>query len=132
MNFAKKSLSVLLFVAAAALAGSAQDINARFKLESPTRFGSTILPAGTYRILRVSYTQPVVTLTPLSGGVGSVMLVARVKEYNTPCARTSLYAVREDGQWTATSICLSESATTLSFGSAPKSAPVTTAALAGK
>ena len=131
MNFAKKSLLVLVFVAAAALAGSAQEINARFKLQNPTRFGNTVLPAGTYKFLSVSPSSAVVMATPESGVGEGVLLVSRVKEYNTPCAETSLHAVREGGQWTATSICLAESSTTLTFGDSPINAPVTTAALAG-
>ena len=128
----KKTLLVLLFVAAAALAASAQDINARFKLQSPTRFGSTVLPAGTYRFLTVSQGSAVVTVSPADGGGESILLVLRVREYNTPCAQTSLHTAREGGQWTATSICVAESSTTLSFGESPKVAPLTTAALAGK
>jgi len=131
MNFAKKALLVLVFVAAVALAGSAQEINARFRLQNPTRFGNAVLPAGTYQLLSVSHGSMVVTLTPVGASGESILLVPRLKAYNTRCDETSLHTVLEGGQWTASSICLSESSTTLSFGSVPKSAPVTTAALAG-
>ena len=127
----KKTLLVMLFVAAVALAGSAQEINARFKLQNPTRFGNTIVPAGTYKFLSVSQGSGVVVVTPESGVGERVLLVSRLKEYNTPCAETSLHATRRGGQWTATSICVAESSTTLTFGDSPNTAPITTAALAG-
>lgn len=131
MTFVKKMTLTFSFVAATVLAGSAQEITAKFTLQHPTSFGSKILPAGDYRMQTLNQGTLLALITSMDSQKESVVLVPKSREYTAACTRSSLQTIAKNGQWTATSICLADTGLTLYFSEPAMKQPVSSAALAG-
>jgi hypothetical protein len=130
MTFARKMALVLGFVATSFLASSAQEINARFTLEHPTKFDGKILPAGTYRLQTINRGKLLAVITSMSATNDGLMTVPKSFDYTSGCAKSSLRTALQSGEWTATSVCLSDSALTLYFeDQSRRQQPVKSAAL---
>jgi hypothetical protein len=130
MTFAKKMTLTFLFLATSFVAGAAQETTGRFTLAHPTSFAGTKLPAGSYRLQAINRGTLLTLITSTDGQSTALMVVPTSHDYDTPCEKSSLRMKTEGGEWSATSICLSDSAMTIYFGDRSKRAEVT-AALAG-
>lgn len=132
MTFARKMTLVFGFVATSFLAGTAQEVNARFSLQHPTSFGGKVLPAGNYRLQTVNRGKLLAVITSMDGTNDGLMAVPESLDYTSGCAKSSLRTALQSGEWSATSLCLADSALTLYFGDRPKrQQPLKSAALTG-
>jgi hypothetical protein len=130
MTFAKNMTLTFVFLATSFVAGSAQENAARFTLQHATSFDGKVLPAGSYRLEAINRGTLLTLITSTDKQSNALLIVPKTHDYDTPCAKSTLQVVSKDGQWSATSVCLAESAMTLYFSDHPKRAAVTAAALA--
>ncbi len=127
MTFAKKMTITFLFLATSFVAASAQETTGRFTLPHAANFSGTVLPAGSYRLQAINRGTLLTLITSADGNGQAVMVVPTSHDYDTPCEKSSLRMKTEGGEWSATSICLADSAMTLYFSDRPKRAAVTAA-----
>jgi hypothetical protein len=127
MTFAKKITMLLVIVASFVVAGSAQEVSARFTLAHPTSLGATVLPPGSYQLKTIDQVTLVSLITPVDGGRGAHLVIPMSRDY-TGCEKSNLRAKLENGQWKVSSVCIAESSLTLYFADQPAK-PAVAAAL---
>jgi hypothetical protein len=116
-------LGALAFTAVCGMAGrtAAQDlVKATFTLNSETRFGSTVLPAGQYTLLvePISQLRPVgspvaITVRPENGSAPFVSILATAAQEG--CNRDQLKLLAVGTGYVAQSMCLEKQGLTLRF-----------------
>lgn len=114
-----KQIAFAFVLAVAACAGaSAQDVAGRVNVTHNTRWGTAILPAGSYLVSVHSGPVPYVTVTSTDRNSMSIMAVAQYVESAT-CKSSSLEMEQTTAGWNVRSLCF-ESQVSVYFGPAEK------------
>jgi len=107
-----------LLLATTSLVASAQEPSGKFTVKHETRWGSAILPAGTYSVAIHSGPVPYVLVTSEDRTTTSIMAVARYME-SAQCKSSSVELEQTDGNWSVRSLCF-ESSVAVYFGPSQK------------
>ena len=99
---------------ATTLVASAQEPSGKFTVAHETRWGSAILPAGTYSVAIHTGPVPYVLVTSEDRATTSIMAVARYME-SAQCKSSSVELEQTDGNWSVRSLCF-ESSVAVYFG----------------
>ena len=118
MKLARHIASFFLLLAATSLVASAQEPSGKFTVKHETRWGSAILPAGTYSVAIHSGPVPYVLVTSEDRTTTSIMAVARYME-SAQCKSSSVELEQTDGNWSVRSLCF-ESSVAVYFGPSQK------------
>ena len=113
MKFVKQTAFAFLLIVAACAGASAQDVSGRVNVTHNTRWGTAILPAGSYLVSVHSGPVPYVTVTSSDHAV-SIMAVAQYVESAT-CKSSSLEMEQTAAGWNVRSLCF-ESQVSVYFG----------------
>jgi hypothetical protein len=118
MKPVKKIAFALLLVLTVCAGASAQDAAGKFNVTHNTRWGTAVLPPGSYSVSVHSGPVPYVVVTSDDRSSVSIMAVAQYIDTAT-CKSSSLELEQTDGGWTVRSLCF-ESQVSVYFGSAEK------------
>jgi hypothetical protein len=118
MKLARHIASFFLLLATTSLVASAQEPSGKFTVKHETRWGSAILPAGTYSVAIHSGPVPYVLVTSEDRTTTSIMAVARYME-SAQCKSSSVELEQTDGNWSVRSLCF-ESSVAVYFGPSQK------------
>jgi hypothetical protein len=118
MKLARHIASFFLLLATTSLVASAQEPSGKFTVKHETRWGSAILPAGTYSVAIHSGPVPYVLVTSEDRTTTSIMAVARYLE-SAQCKSSSVELEQTDGNWSVRSLCF-ESSVAVYFGPSQK------------
>ncbi|HWC15435.1 MAG TPA: hypothetical protein VG498_00385 [Terriglobales bacterium] len=113
MKFVKPLVLSLLLLISASLAAAADGPSGKFTIGHDTRWGTAVLPAGTYFVAIHSGPVPYVLVTSEKNSV-SIMAVAQYVT-SAECKTSSLELEQTDGSWNVRSLCF-ESQTAVYFG----------------
>ena len=116
-----------LLLATTSLVASAQEPNGKFTVKHDTRWGTAILPAGSYSVSVRSGPVPYVLVTSDDRNAVSIMAVAQYVE-TAQCKSSSLELEHTDGNWNVRSLCF-ESALAVYFGPSQKARQTNIAAV---
>lgn len=114
MKLAKSSALTLFLLTAFALPGMSQEAFGRFTVTHETRWGTGVLPAGTYQVALHSGPVPFVLVSSESGNGPSLMAVARYTQ-RADCKSSSLVLEQNEAGWNVRSLCFA-SETAVYFG----------------
>jgi hypothetical protein len=136
MNYAKKTMLLLVLSLAAALGAVAQDAHAKFTLPHDAMWGKTVMPAGTYSVSLEFGGITKAYVTSEGGSKVSFVTVPVMTEVSDACSKTSVTLQRKGGNWNVHSMCFSELQMALYFPSgrgetAIAALPAHTEAIAG-
>jgi len=121
-----RPIAYLFFlILTASLASSAQELNGKFTVTHDTRWGTAVLPAGSYSVAVRNGPLPYVLVTSSDRNAVSIMAVAQYIE-TAQCKSSSLELEQRDGNWNVRSLCF-ESALAVYFPPSQK-APQTNVA----
>lgn len=118
MKLARHTTYCFLLLLTASLVASAQEPGGKFTVKHQTRWGSAILPAGTYSVVIHSGPVPYVLVTSEDRTTTSIMAVARYIE-SAQCKTSSVELEQTDGSWNVRSLCF-ESSVAVYFGPSEK------------
>ena len=118
MKLARHIAYFSLLLATTSLVASAQEPSGKFTVKHETRWGSAILPAGTYSVAIHSGPVPYVLVTSEDRTTTSIMAVARYME-SAQCKSSSVELEQTDGNWSVRSLCF-ESSVAVYFGPSQK------------
>ena len=108
MRFAKHLVFAFLLLGAARLPAAAQDAFGKFTVSHETRWGTAMLPAGSYTVALRSGPAPLVIITSDTRSSLSVLAIAQyVEEAN--CKASSLELEQNAGIWDVRSLCFASS-----------------------
>lgn len=114
MKFARHIVYFFLLLVTTSLVASAQESSGKFTVKHSTRWGTAILPAGSYSVSvhpgPVSY----VLVTSEDRSAASIMAVAQYVE-SAQCKSSSLELEQTGADWSVRSLCF-ESALAVYFG----------------
>ena len=116
-----------LLLAATSLGASAQESNGKFTIKHDARWGTAILPAGSYSVSVRSGPVPYVLVTSDDRNAVSIMAVAQYVE-TAQCKSSSLELEQTDGNWNVRSLCF-ESSLAVYFGPSQKARQTSVAAV---
>lgn len=108
MKFAKNLLLSFLLLAAVSLPSAAQDASGKFTVTHETRWGTAVLPAGSYSVSLRSGAAPFVIVTSDTRSALSIMAVAQYAE-TAQCKSSSLELEQNAGSWDVRSLCFASS-----------------------
>ena len=134
MKFKKHLAFSMLLLLITTIHAAAQDASGKFTLSHEARWGSAVLPAGSYSATVHSGPVPYVLVSSLDHDGVSIMAVANYIE-SASCKTSSLQLEQSEGKWDVRSLCL-ESSLAAFFGnrtakvSNQRSAPTQVASLA--
>jgi hypothetical protein len=120
MKLVKQTAFAFLLCVAACAGASAQDVAGRVNVTHNMRWGTAILPAGSYLVSVHSGPVPFVTVTSSGRNTASIMAVAQYVETAT-CKSSTLEMEQTAAGWNVRSLCF-ESQVTVYFGQAEKAA----------
>lgn len=118
MKLAKQIAFTFSLALAACAGASAQDAAGKFNVTHNTRWGTAVLPPGSYLVSVHSGPVPYVVVTSDDRSSVSIMAVAQYIDTAT-CKSSSLALEQTDGGWSVRSLCF-ESQVSVYFGSAEK------------
>lgn len=126
MKFAKYIAFPLLLLATVNLPVFAQDAYGKFTLAHESRWGSAVLPAGSYTLALRGGPVPLVIVSSGDRNAVSIMAVAEYMD-TSQCKASSIELERNAGSWDVRSLCF-KSSMTVHFN--PPEKPNRTAAIA--
>ena len=118
MKLVKQMAFAFLMALAVCSAASAQDAAGKFSVTHNTRWGTAVLPPGSYVVSVHSGPVPYVVITSADRSSVSVMAVAQYIETAT-CKSSSLEMEQTSDGWSVRSLCF-ESQVNVYFGPAEK------------
>lgn len=108
MNYAKKTMLLLVLSLAAALGAAAQDAHAKFTLPHDAMWGKTAMPAGTYSVSLEFGGITKAYVTSEGGSKVSFITIPVTTEVSDACDKTSVTMQRSGSNWSVRSVCFSE------------------------
>jgi len=127
MKLARHIAYCFLLLMTASLIASAQEPSGKFTVNHATRWGTAILPAGSYSVSVHSGPVPYVLVTSDDRNAASIMAVAQYVE-SAQCKSSSLELEQTEGSWDGRSLCF-ESTLAVYFGPSQKAAQTSIAAV---
>lgn len=116
MKLKKHLVFSVLLLLITTLHVAAQDASGKFTLTHEARWGTAVLPAGSYSATVHSGPVPYVLVSSLDRNAVSIMAVANYIE-SASCKTSSLQLEQNEGKWDVRSLCL-ESSLAAFFGKA--------------
>jgi len=133
MKLVKHISYFILLLASMSLGASAQEPKGKFTIRHDSRWGTAVLPAGSYSVSVHTGPVPYVLVTSDHRNATSIMAVARYVE-SAQCASSSLELEQAEGSWNVRSLCFqsslavyfgpSQKATEMKVAAAPATAPL--------
>ena len=117
MKLAKNTALSLFLLTAFALPGMSQEMFGKFTVTHETRWGTGVLPAGTYEVSLHTGPVPFVLVSSESGSGPSLLAVARYTQ-SADCRSSSLVLEQNEAGWNVRSLCFA-SEMAVYFGMSP-------------
>lgn len=127
MKLARHIVYFFLLLMTLSLGASAQEVSGKFTVKHATRWGTAILPAGSYSVSIHNGPVPYVLVTSDDRNAASIMAVARYVE-TAQCKSSSLEMEQIDGNWNVRSLCF-ESTLAVYFAPSQKTDQTSLAAI---
>jgi hypothetical protein len=108
MKFAKQILFSALLFASVSLPAAAQNANGKFTITHESRWGTAVLPAGTYTVALRNDSVPLVIITSENRNPISIIAVAQYLDTAT-CHTSSLELEQNGASWDVRSLCFAAS-----------------------
>jgi hypothetical protein len=108
MKLARHIAYLFLLLVTMSLGASAQEPNGKFTVKHDTRWGTAVLPAGSYSVAVRNGPVPYVLVTSDDRSAVSIMAVAQYVE-TAQCKSSSLELEQADGNWNVRSLCFESS-----------------------
>lgn len=108
MKSAKQILFSALLLASVSLPAAAQDAYGKFTITHESRWGSAVLPAGTYTVALRNDAVPFVIVTSENRNAVSIMAVAQYLD-TAKCRNSSLELEQNGAKWDVRSLCFASS-----------------------
>lgn len=108
MKFAKQILFSALLFASVSLPAAAQNASGKFTITHESRWGTAVLPAGTYTVSLHNDSVPFVIITSENRNPLSIVAVAQYLETAT-CRDSSLELEQNGTNWDVRSLCFASS-----------------------
>ena len=105
MKLARRIAYFFLLLVTTSLVASAQEPRGRFTVKHATRWGTAILPAGSYSVSVHAGPVSYVLVTSVDRNAASIMAVAQYVE-STQCKSSSLELEQTGADWSVRSLCL--------------------------
>lgn len=126
MKFVIQMTCFFLLLAAMSLGVSAQEPTGKFTVKHDTRWGTAVLPPGSYSVSVHSGPVPYVIVSSDDRNATSIMAVARYME-TARCLSSSLELEQTEGNWNVRSVCF-QSSLAVYFGPSQKAPEMNVAA----